>query len=134
MKEFTVILHEDDLLQEMRIKKLGSTEIDEVVASGARQLFELDTNIGLFLFADSEDHAGKTHYLVMRYEDGSAEDPADIYAFQLGDFYELVALYLSQAYFDVLEQEIPDGEVDGPIYHLAHLLAHVVDAGKEIEP
>lgn len=136
MKEFTVHLHEGDALQDMHVKKLSLTEFDEMIAGGIRQLFELDTNIGFFLFVDAEDHDGKIHYLVMRYEEETMEKPMDIYAFQLEEFYEMVALYLSQAYFDEMEHEgkLPVGEVDGPIYHLAHLLSHVVMDGQGIDP
>ncbi len=138
MKSFSVHFHEEDSLDQILVEKLSEEDFEKAIAGGARQLFELDTNFGLFLFADGEDAEGKSSYLVLRYEEGEDEQPEDIYSFRLEEFFEMIALFLSQVYYDeqMVDQTTEDGEGEeyGPVHHLAHLLLHIVDAGKDVEP
>lgn len=48
MKTFTVHFHEHDQVDAMTVKKLSEQDFDTVSSGGVRQLFELDTNLGLF--------------------------------------------------------------------------------------
>jgi hypothetical protein len=136
MKSFEVHFHAEDQFSGMTVQKLSEEDFDKVVAGGARQLFELDTNFGFFLFADAEDSEGNQSYLALKYEDSEGEkSPSEIYSFELEDFYELLALFMSQVYFD----DDPDNDGDeeehyGPIHHLAHLLMHISESGSEVTP
>ncbi len=130
MKQFSVTFHQEDRMNEMKVNKLSEQEFEKMTEGGVRQLFELDTNIGLFLFVDAEDHNGNELYLVLRYEE--EDSPKDIYSFELREFYEFMALYLSEMYFDddIEEEE----EAYGPVHHLAHLLYHIYEDGLKAEP
>ena len=65
------------------------------------------------------------------------EDPSACYSFELKDFYQFAALHLNDLEFqdEVEEQEEDETEEEAysPIHHLAHLLYHIVEEGKEIE-
>lgn len=132
MKTFTVHFHQEDEANAMTVKKLSDADFDNVAAGGTRQLFELDTNIGLFVFLDVEDEDGNESYHALRFE-GESEDPTDFYSFELKDFYDLMALFMSQMY---VEEEDEDGEEEsyGPVHHLAHLLFHIVESGQDVTP
>lgn len=69
--------------------------------------------------------------MVLQYEEEN-EDPAACYSFQLKDFYEFMALFLNDMEFNEEEDEEDDEEY-GPIHHLAHLLFHIVEEGKDLE-
>ncbi|NCU19044.1 cytosolic protein [Pallidibacillus pasinlerensis] len=129
MKTFTVHFHEHDQADAMTVKKLSEQDFDTVSSGGVRQLFELDTNLGLFVFMDAEDNEGNETYHILRYEEDS-EEPNDYYSLELKDFYDLVALYMSDMYVEDDEDE----DSYGPVQHLAHLLFHIVDSGKEVTP
>lgn len=129
MKPFTVQFHEHDQAEAMTVKKLSEQDFDTITSGGVRQLAELDTNLGLFVFLDAEDGEGNETYHILRYEEGS-EDPNDYYSLELKDLYDLLALYMSQTYVDDEGEE----ESYGPIHHLAHLLFHIVESGKEVTP
>ena len=77
----------------MQIQKLNEVEFEKATSRGVRQLFELDTNIGYFVFLDAEDDEGDVSYLVLQYEEIEG-DPSDCYSFAQKDFYEFMALYL----------------------------------------
>jgi hypothetical protein len=132
MKSFNVHFHEGDRVDTMTVNKLSEADFDEVAAGGTRQLFELDTNLGFFIFCDAEDANGKESYLALRYEE-DADDPSDIYSFELKDFYDFMALFMSQMYFD---EDNDDGEEEayGPVHHLAHLLHHILSDGQNVTP
>jgi hypothetical protein len=83
------------------------------------------------VFFDAEDEDGDLSYMVLQYEEEN-EDPVGCYSFQLKDFYEFVALFLNDMEFNE-EPDDEDQEEYGPIHHLAHLLFHVVEEGKDIE-
>ncbi|MCU9613558.1 cytosolic protein [Caldibacillus lycopersici] len=132
MKSFTVHFHQEDRVDQMNVMKLSEAEFDDQAAGGTRQLFELDTNLGFFVFVDAENHEGKESYYALRYEEDQ-DDPSDIYAFELKDFYDMMSLFMSQMYFD---EDSDDGEEEayGPVHHLAHLLFHIVEAGEDVNP
>lgn len=50
MKSFIVGFHQEDNVDSMQIQKLNQQEFENATAGGTRQLFELDTNIGFFVF------------------------------------------------------------------------------------
>ncbi|WP_042353833.1 hypothetical protein [Bacillus rubiinfantis] len=131
MKSFVVSFHQEDHVDTMQIQKLNQDDFDKATEGGTRHLFELDTNIGFFVFFDGADKDGAISYMVLQYEEDS-EEPVGCYAFQLSDFYEFMALYLNDLEFgDEVDDE--DEEAYGPIHHLAHLLFHIVEEGKDIE-
>ncbi|MRX71591.1 cytosolic protein [Bacillus lacus] len=131
MKSFTVQFHKEDQADSMTIQKLIEEEFHQVTEGGTRHLFELDTNVGFFVFFDSEDANGKEHYLILHYEEDS-EDPSACYSFELKDFYQFAALFLNDLEFN---DSVNEGEEEeyGPLHHLAHLLFHIVEDGQEIE-
>jgi hypothetical protein len=130
MKSFTVQFHREDQMENMTVQKLNEQDFEKVTEGGTRHLFELDTNIGYFVFFDAEDAEGNVSYLVLQYEEDN-EDPSACYGFELKDFYEFVALYLNDLEFG--DEEIDEEEQYGPIHHLAHLLYHIVEEGNSIE-
>lgn len=130
MKSFVVGFHQEDNVDSMQIQKLTEQEFEKAAEGGTRQLFELDTNIGLFVFFDAADIDGNLSYMVLQYEEEN-EEPVGCYSFQLKDFYEFMALYLNSLQFD--EEAEEDDEEYGAIHHLAHLLFHVVEEGKDLE-
>lgn len=131
MKTFTVQFHREDEVEAMKVQKLNQQDFDKATEGGTRHLFELDTNIGYFVFFDAEDAEGNVSYLVLQYEEDN-EDPSACYGFELKDFYEFVALYLNDLEFGD-EEEVDEEEQYGPIHHLAHLLYHIVEEGNSIE-
>lgn len=130
MKSFIVSFHQEDHVDSMQIQKLNQDDFDKATAGGTRHLFELDTNIGFFVFFDAEDVDGVVSYLVLQYEEES-EEPSGCYSFKLEDFYEFMALYLNDLEFS--EETEEDDEEYGPIHHLAHLLFHIVEDGNDVE-
>ena len=135
MKTFTVQFHREDNVEAMKVGKLSEAEFNEVTEGGTRHLFDLDTNIGYFVFFDAEDPKGNVSYLMLQYEEDN-EDPSACYSFELKDFYEFMALYLNDLEFADEEELTEDGgeeEMYGPIHHLVHLLYHVVEEGKKVE-
>lgn len=130
MKTFNVNFHAEDQVEKMVVQKLSSEDYDKATEGGTRHLFDLDTNIGFFVFFDAENNEGKESYLVLQYENES-EEPSNCYGFELKDFYEFSALYLNDLEFtEELNEE--EGEY-GPVHHLAHLLHHIVEEGKAVE-
>ncbi len=134
MQSFVVSFHQEDHVDSMQIQKLNQEDFGKATEGGTRQLFELDTNIGFFVFFDAEDVDGVVSYLVLQYEEDN-EDPTACYAFRLEDFYEFTALYLNDLEFNEEDndEENEDEEEYGPIHHLAHLLFHIVEEGKDLE-
>ncbi|WP_374719605.1 cytosolic protein [Parageobacillus toebii] len=130
MKSFTVQFHREDQMENMTVQKLNEQDFEKATEGGTRHLFELDTNIGYFVFFDAEDAEGNVSYLVLQYEEDN-EDPSACYGFELKDFYEFVALYLNDLEFG--DEEVDEEEQYGPIHHLAHLLYHIVEEGNSIE-
>lgn len=132
MKPFTVHFHEEDQADSMTVKKLSEQDFDSIAEGGTRQLFELDTNLGLFVFLDAEDGEGNESYHALRFEEDS-EEPTDYYSFELKDFYDLMSLFMSQMY---VQEEDEDGEEEayGPVHHLAHLLFHIFESGEKVTP
>jgi hypothetical protein len=131
MKSFTVQFHREDEMDTMTIQKLNGQDFEKVTEGGTRHLFDLDTNIGFFVFFDAEDANGNPSYLVLQYEEDN-EDPSACYSFELKDFYEFVALYLNDLEFGE-EESMGEEEEYGPIHHLAHLLYHIVEEGNAFE-
>lgn len=134
MKSFSVDFHKEDALDTMDIIKLNEEDYQKVTAGGTRHLFDLDTNIGFFVYFDAEDEQGKESYLVLHYEEDN-ELPIGCYSFELKDFYQFTALYLNDLEFnEEIDEEIDEeNEEYGPIHHLAHLMYHIIEDGKEIE-
>jgi len=133
MKEFTVKFHKEDQIDEMKVKKLTEEDFERATEGGTRHLFELDTNIGFFIYFDAVDSDGKETYMVLQYEDDN-EDPSACYAFELKDFYQFAALHLNDLEFreENMDEE-SDEEEYSPIHHLAHLMFHIIEEGKAIE-
>lgn len=131
MQAFTVNFHKEDQVEKMNVHKLSEDDFTKVTEGGTRHLFELDTNIGFFVYFDAEDSEGKESYLVLHYED-EQEEPSGCYSFELKDFYQFAALHLNDLEF---RDEIEEGEEEeyGPIHHLAHLMYHIIEEGKNIE-
>ncbi|KAA0550209.1 cytosolic protein [Bacillus sp. BGMRC 2118] len=127
MQNFTVTFHKEDAVKPMNVKKLTEDDFNVVTAGGTRHLFELDTNVGFFVYFDAEDEQGEEHYLVLQYEE-DAEDPVACYEFELKDFYQFTALYLNDLEFN--EEVNEEEEEYGPIHHLAHLMYHITEDGK----
>ena len=130
MNTFIVGFHQEDNVDSMQVQKLTEAEFEKSTSGGIRKLFELDTNIGFFVFLDAEDEEGDVSHLVLKYEE-DAEDPSDFYSFSQNDFYEFMALYLHG--IDELEEE-EESEEYGPVHHLAHLLHHIVEEGNAVKP
>lgn len=128
MKTFNVNFHAEDQVETMVVQKLSGEDYAQATEGGTRHLFDLDTNIGFFVFFDAEDKEGKESYLVLQYEEES-EEPSNCYGFELKDFYEFSALYLNDLEFT---EELNEEEY-GPVHHLAHLLYHIVEEGKAVE-
>ncbi|AZV43162.1 cytosolic protein [Peribacillus asahii] len=133
MNTFIVGFHQEDNVDSMQVQKLTEAEFEKSTSGGIRRLFELDTNIGFFVFLDAEDEEGDVSHLVLKYEEDAedAEDPSDFYSFSQNDFYEFMALYLHG--IDELEEE-EESEEYGPVHHLAHLLHHIVEEGNAVKP
>ena len=132
MKSFIVGFHQEDNVDSMQIQKLNQEDFDKATEGGTRQLFELDTNIGLFVFFDAEDADGDVSYMVLQYEEDN-EEPVACYSFKLEDFYEFTALFLNGQDFSEEMDEEEDEEEYGSIHHLAHLFFHIVEEGKDLE-
>ncbi len=132
MKSFSVHFHKEDALDTMEITKLNEEDYEKVTAGGTRHLFDLDTNIGFFVYFDAEDEQGKESYLVLHYEEDN-EQPIGCYSFELKDFYQFTALYLNDLEFNEEIDEDEENDEYGPIHHLAHLMYHIIEDGKEIE-
>ncbi|WP_409288168.1 cytosolic protein [Peribacillus sp. SCS-37] len=129
MKSFVVSFHQEDNVDTMQIQKLSSEEFDESAAGGARHLFDLDTNIGYFVFMDAEDIDGDISYMIVQFE-GESETPQAYYSFSLEDFYEFTALFLSGQ----SEAEEDEEQEYGPLQHLGHLLHHIIEEGQSLNP
>lgn len=130
MKSFNVNFHAEDQVETMTVQKLSDEDYERATEGGTRHLFDLDTNIGFFVFFDAEDKDGKEYYLALQYENES-EEPSNCYGFGLKDFYEFSALYLNDLEFT---EELNEAEGEyGPVHHLAHLLFHIVEEGKSVE-
>lgn len=127
MRTISVTFHKEDGVDSMKVGILDEQDFEKVTVGGTRHLFELDTNIGLFVFFDGEDAEGNLHYLALQYEEDS-EEPAYCFSFELANFYEFMALYLNDLEFSA-ESEGEEQEY-GPIHHLAHLLFHIVEDAK----
>ncbi|MED3890394.1 cytosolic protein [Peribacillus frigoritolerans] len=134
MNTFIVGFHQEDNVDSMQVQKLTSAEFEKATSRGFRRLFELDTNIGYFVFFDAEDDEGDLSHLVLQYEEDN-QDPSDCYSFTKNDFYEFMALYLQgMDEVEVEDEEDGDNEEYGPIHHLAHLMFHIVEEGKSVKP
>jgi hypothetical protein len=131
MKAFTVNFHKEDQVDTMNVHKLSEDDFTKITEGGTRHLFELDTNIGFFVYFDAEDSEGKESYLVLHYED-EQEEPSGCYSFELRDFYQFAALHLNDLEFRDEIQEDEEEEY-GPIHHLAHLMYHIIEEGKNIK-
>jgi hypothetical protein len=130
MNSFIVGFHEEDNTDSMQIQKLTEAEFEKATSRGVRRLFELDTNVGYFMFLDSEDDEGDVSHLVLQYEE-EQEQPSHYYSFAQKDFYEFMALYLQG--MDELDEEEENEEEYGPIHHLAHLMFHIAEEGRSVE-
>ncbi|GLB61104.1 cytosolic protein [Cytobacillus sp. NCCP-133] len=130
MKTFTVNFHKEDQVQPMAIEKLSENDFEQYTEGGTRHLFELDSNIGYFVFFDAVDLKGKESYMVLHYEEDQ-EEPSACYAFELKDFYQFTALYLNDLDFNE-ENVQSDENAYTPVQHLAHLLHHILEDGKNI--
>lgn len=134
MNTFIVGFHQEDNVDSMQVQKLTSAEFEKATSRGFRRLFELETNIGYFVFFDAEDDEGDLSHLVLQYEEDN-QDPSDCYSFTKNDFYEFMALYLQgMDEVEVEDEEDDDNEEYGPIHHLAHLMFHIVEEGKSVKP
>ncbi|ASS96923.1 hypothetical protein [Peribacillus simplex] len=134
MNTFIVGFHQEDNVDSMQVQKLTSAEFEKSTSRGFRRLFELDTNIGYFVFFDAENDEGDLSHLVLQYEEDN-QDPSDCYSFTKNDFYEFMALYLQgMDEVEVEDEEDDDNEEYGPIHHLAHLMFHIVEEGKSVKP
>ncbi|RDU35812.1 cytosolic protein [Neobacillus piezotolerans] len=130
MQSFVVSFHQEDNVDSMQIQKLNEEDYNKATEGGTRHLFELDTNIGFFVFFDAEDVDGTVSHLVLQYEEEN-EDPTACYSFAMKDFYEFMALYLNDLEFN--EETNEEEEEYGPIHHLAHLLYHIVEEGQSLD-
>ncbi len=130
MNSFSVEFHKEDQTDTMTVQKVSEEDFHTITEGGTRHLFELDTNVGFFVFFDAEDKAGKEWYLILHYEE-EQEDPSACYSFELKDFYQFTALYLNDLEFN--EETNDEEEVYGPVHHLAHLLFHIVEEGKTVQ-
>src|SRR5690606_17531604 len=116
MKSLQVNFHKEDGVEAMNVKILDEKDFDQVTEGGTRHLFELDTNIGFFVFFDGEDAEGNLHYLALQYEEDS-EDPTYCFEFEIKDFYEFMALYLNDMEFQEEESEDDEEQEYGAIHH-----------------
>ncbi|WP_088040846.1 cytosolic protein [Bacillus sp. EAC] len=134
MKSFNVTFHKEDNVDNMLIQKLNDEEYHKATEGGTRHLFEIDTNIGFFVFFDSEDNDGNVSHLLLQYED-EEEDPIACYSFAMKDYYEFMALYLNDLEFiDETEgEEEVELEATNSIHHLVHLLFHIIEEGNDLE-
>ncbi|MEH7439058.1 cytosolic protein [Neobacillus drentensis] len=132
MKSFIVGFHQEDNVDSMQIQKLSQEEFGKATEGGTRHLFELDTNIGLFVFFDGADKDGNLSYMVLQYEEEN-EEPSACYSFQLKDFYEFMALYLNDIDYEEVEGEEPEEQEYGAMQHLAHLIFHIVEEGRDLK-
>lgn len=132
MKTISVNFHKEDAVDAMNVNILDEEDFKRVTEGGTRHLFELDTNIGFFVFFDGEDSEGKLHYLALQYEEES-EDPSFCFSFELRDFYEFLALYLNDLEFQEETEDDSEEQEYGSIHHLAHLLYHIVEDAKKVE-
>ncbi len=132
MKEYTVEFHKEDGMENITVQKLSEEDFNRVTSGGTRQLFELDTNIGFFIYFDAVDESGKESYLVLQYEEEN-ESPSACYSFELKDFYQFIALHLNDLQIDEDEEEEADEQEFGPIHYLAHLMHHIVEDGRSVE-
>lgn len=134
MNSFIVNFHKEDNVDTMQIQKLSEEDFQKATEGGTRHLFDLDTNMGFFVFFDAEDEEGNVSHMLLQYEEDN-EDPVACYSFQMKDFYEFMALYLNDLeYNEEVNDEDEDEEVYGPIHHLAHLLYHIVEEGQAVQP
>lgn len=136
MNSFVVSFHKEDNVDAMQIQKLNEEDFQKATEGGTRHLFDIDTNMGFFVFFDAEDTEGNVSHMLLQYEEDN-EDPVACYSFQMKDFYEFMALYLNDLEFNEEENENEneneDDEVHGPIHHLAHLLYHIVEEGQAVK-
>jgi hypothetical protein len=134
VKSFTVNFHKEDQVEAMKVQKLNEEDFNLVTEGGTRHLFELDTNIGFFIYFDAISKEGAESYLVLHYEEEN-EEPSACYSFELKDFYQFAALQLNDLEFSEETGEGEDGEeeVYGPIHHLAHLMYHIIEEGQKVE-
>ncbi|WP_338469513.1 cytosolic protein [Niallia sp. XMNu-256] len=130
MNTFTVQFHKEDQVDSMTVQKLSEDDFNRVTEGGTRHLFELDTNIGFFIFFDAFDEKGGQSHLILQYDEDN-EDPSACYAFQKDDYYEFMALYLNDLEFQEEEETEEEEQEYGPIHHLAHLLFHIVEEGNK---
>ena len=130
LKSFTVNFHQEDNAKATTVHKLSEEDFNKATEKGTRHLFDLDTNVGFFVFFDAEDAEGNDQYLMLQYE-GDHEEPSACYGFDLKLYYQFLALYLNDLEFQGETNE--EEEEYGPIHHLAHLLYHIVEDGKSIE-
>jgi hypothetical protein len=130
MQSFVVGFHQEDKVDAMQIQKLNEEDYNKATEGGTRHLFELDTNIGFFVFFDAEDADGVVSHLLLQYEQDN-EEPTACYSFAMKDFYEFMALYLNDLEFN--EETSEEEEEYGPIHHLAHLLYHIVEEGGSLD-
>jgi hypothetical protein len=54
MKSFTVNFHKEDQVQAMTVSKLNEEDFHKVTEGGTQHLFELDTNVGFFIYFDEK--------------------------------------------------------------------------------
>ena len=80
MKSFTVQFHQEDQTDNMTVQKLSEDDFNQLTEGGTRHLFELDTNIGFFVFFDATDEKGTQSHLILQYEEDS-EDPSGLLQF-----------------------------------------------------
>ncbi|MGA5691326.1 cytosolic protein [Cytobacillus pseudoceanisediminis] len=132
MKNFTVMFHKEDNVQPMAVQKLNENDFELYTEGGTRHLFELNSNVGYFIFFDAIDKEGKESYLVLQYE-GESEEPSACFAFELKDFYQFTALYLNDLDFNEGNNAGREEEAYTPIQHLAHLMYHVIEESKKIQ-
>lgn len=130
MQTLTVNFHQQDQVNPMVVQKLNEEDFNKSTEGGTRQLFELDTNIGFFIYFDAIDSNGMESYLVLHYEE-EGEEPSGCYSFELKDFYQFTALYLNDLDFNEAESESENAYT--PIQQLAHLMHHIVEEGKTVE-
>lgn len=133
MESFIVSFHQEDNVDTMQVQKINREEFEKSTSGGTRRLFELDTNIGFFVFLDAEDEDGDLSYLVLQYQEEN-EEPSGCYSFEMKDFYEFMALFLQDAYYYEETEAEESGEEYGPLHHLAHLLLHIAEAGRDLNP
>jgi len=134
MNSFVVTFHKEDNVDTMQVQKLNEDDYNKATEGGTRHLFEIDTNIGFFVFFDAEDARGDVSHLVLQYEEES-EDPTACYSFAMKDYYEFMALYLNDLEFidESDEEEEKELEENSSIHQLVHLLFHIVEEGNGIK-